>query len=257
VDLFQGLGFSGVTAYRERPVHPGLARHVVCTWIDPGRAGRHAVLPDACIDLVWDGAEVAVAGPDTEAWSITSGDTFVGIRFRPGAAPGFLGVPASELLDRTVPLREFWGRAADDLAAALADNPAAAERVFENALLQRRAAAPPIDTLVEHVVHELGRGRVGGPAVVDLLAEQCAVSPRSLHRRCVAALGYGPKMLDRVVRFRRALGLLQSPMALIDVAFGAGYADQAHLTNELRRLAHATPGELKRGRALVLSANGI
>ena len=246
-----------MTAYRELGVHPALKRHVVCTWIDPGRAWRHAVLPDACIDVVWDGRQLMVAGPDTQAWSITSAATYVGIRFRPGAAPGFLGVPASALLDRTVPLREFWGGAADELASLLADDPGSATTILEHTLLRRHDSARPIDTLVEHVVHELGRGRVVGPAVVQMLANQCEVSQRSLHRRCVAALGYGPKMLDRVLRFRRALGLLQSRRALIDVAFGAGYADQAHLTNELRRLANTTPGELKRGTQLVLSANGI
>jgi hypothetical protein len=99
-----------------------LARRVVCTWVDPSREDGHPVLPDACIDLVWDGATLVVAGPDTQAWWVTSQSAFVGIRFQPGSAPGFLGVPASELLNQALPLSEFWGHSqADRLAERLAE----------------------------------------------------------------------------------------------------------------------------------------
>jgi len=54
-----------MAAYSERPARDALADLVVCTWIDPAAEERHPVLPDACIDLVWDGAELRVAGPDT------------------------------------------------------------------------------------------------------------------------------------------------------------------------------------------------
>jgi len=72
-----------VLAYAEFGVQPALAEHVACTWVDPAREERHPVLPDACIDLVWDGASLFVAGPDTHAVAINSPASFVGIRFRP------------------------------------------------------------------------------------------------------------------------------------------------------------------------------
>ena len=72
-----------VLAYAEFGVQPALAEYVVCTWVDPVREQRRPVLPDACIDLVWDGATLFVAGPDTHAVAITSPASFVGIRFRP------------------------------------------------------------------------------------------------------------------------------------------------------------------------------
>ena len=58
-----------------------------------------------------------------------------------------------------------------------------------------------------------------------------------MRRRSLAAFGYGPKTLQRVLRFQRALGLARSGMALADVAQAAGYADQPHLANEVRVLA--------------------
>jgi AraC-like DNA-binding protein len=53
-------------------------------------------------------------------------------------------------------------------------------------------------------------------------------------------------MLDRVLRFRRALDLGRSTAAssLGMLAFAAGYADQAHFSRECRRLAGQTPSEL-------------
>ena len=74
--------------YREWRAAPDLARHVVCTWAGRfGAAGEQytdRVLPDGCIDIVWTGAGVVVAGPDTRcvplAWR--PGARFAGVRFR-------------------------------------------------------------------------------------------------------------------------------------------------------------------------------
>jgi AraC-like DNA-binding protein len=244
--------------YVELAVQPALADRVVCTWIDR-RAGPRAVLPDACIDLVWNGEQVTVAGPDTRAADVEPNKTYVGIRFRPGAAPGVLGLPASELLDRDVALAELWGaQAAGDLAEQLAGaGVAGAPQVLENALLRYLSDAPPPDPLVDSLVHEVHSGRYADAAVVQHLAERTGLSPRSLHRRCTAALGYGPKTLDRILRFRRALRLIGRHVGLADAALQAGYADQAHLSNECRRLGGATPRDFSASSPIVLSANGL
>jgi AraC-like DNA-binding protein len=242
--------------YVERPVHAALAGRVVCTWIDVGGQPRHPVLPDACIDLVWDGATVFVAGPDTRAVPIESQTTFVGIRFRPGAAPGFLSVAASELLDRSVPLKALWGRSCDELADRLTgQEPAVVADRLEQALLDRHASARAMDPLVEQVVHGLSRLDPQSERVAELVAD-LGVSERTLRRRCTVALGYGPKTLERILRFRRALRLLRRGYPLADVAHQAGYADQAHLTNECQRLANTTPATLAHAERVSLSANG-
>jgi AraC-like DNA-binding protein len=243
-------------AYVEWPAHPALAAHVVCTWQDAPSPRRQPVLPDACIDLVWDGATVLVAGPDTHAAAPTNGDdTFVGIRFRPGAAPGYLGVAASELLDSRVPLRDLWGPSADTLTQLLMDEPSFAASTLEAALLSRLEMANCADPLVEATVRALSVAR-SRPATVTALATSFGVSERTLRRRCADALGYGPKTLDRILRFRRALRLLRHQHPLADAARLAGYADQAHLTNECRRLADSTPADVSNSPEVTLSGNG-
>lgn len=248
------LAGRAVAAYTEWPAHPGLAHYVVCTWANPTPRSPHPVLPDACIDIVWDGAQLLLAGPDTGPAEIAPGASFVGIRFRPGAAPAVLGVPASEVRDRRVPLAAFWGREADEIADRLACGEEGTARLLEKVILARLPAAAPVDPLVEWVVRELVRSQTDGH-VVRALARRLATDERTLHRRCLAALGYGPKTLDRILRFRRALRLGQEGLPAAAVAAAAGYADQAHLSRECRRLAGATPRALFADPAAIVSSN--
>ena len=78
---------------------------------------------------------------------------------------------------------------------------------------------------------------------------------RQLRRRCHAAVGYGPKTLQRVLRFRRFVSRIdaglpsgQAAHDLAALAVQVGYADQAHLTRECRALAGLTPAALARQR---------
>jgi transcriptional regulator GlxA family with amidase domain len=82
-------------------------------------------------------------------------------------------------------------------------------------------------------------------APVEALADGLGVGERQLRRRFVDAVGYGPKTLQRVLRFQRFLALAgDGGDDLAALAFAAGYADQAHLTRECRRLAGLPPAAL-------------
>jgi AraC-like DNA-binding protein len=51
-------------------------------------------------------------------------------------------------------------------------------------------------------------------------------------------------MLRRVLRFRRAVALLDAGHAPADVAARTGYADQPHLSREVRALGGASPARV-------------
>jgi AraC-like DNA-binding protein len=243
-----------VLAYLEQPPRRELKDVLVCTWHEQAPSTPRSVLPDACIDIVWDGTELTVAGPDTGPIEVASDAAFVGIRFRPGIAPFFLGTEAAELRDRNVWLAKLWGRAADELAEQLCERPEAASDLLQDALLRR--GMPPGDTLVPRVLDELRRPRHDSPGL-DSLARRLDASERTLRRHCLVAFGYGPKTLERILRFRRALRLVQHGMSVASVAHMSGYADQAHLSREFQRLAGATPGRLTMRCAVRLTANGV
>ncbi|MFF2327991.1 MULTISPECIES: DUF6597 domain-containing transcriptional factor [unclassified Streptomyces] len=195
------------------------------------------VLPDGCMDLIWIGGRLLVAGPDTQAVTPAAwtGGRCTGIRFAPGTAPALLGVPAHELRDRRVDLADVWpGAAVRELNERLAEacDPAAA---LEAVALRRAAGSVPPDPAMRSVAALLGAGR----PVADT-ARTVGLGVRQLHRRSLAAFGYGPKTLARVLRLQRALALARSGMPYAEAAVEAGCADQAHLAREMRDLAGTT-----------------
>lgn len=212
----------------------------------PGTAGSTThVLPDGCTDLIWQqGYGAFFAGPDTGPMpTVTPPDTvLVGVRFRPGAGGPALGVPLAELRDQRVDLAQLVPWLARELPAELS-----LEETFARMTqVSRRLArdAPP-DRLVRQATALL----TAGPVSVTELARAISVSERQLLRRFDTAVGYGPKTLHRVIRFRRALALLTARGQRVDLAALAsqvGYADQAHLTREVTRMAGLPPAALAR-----------
>ncbi|MEU9375898.1 helix-turn-helix domain-containing protein [Streptomyces sp. NPDC048255] len=201
--------------------------------------GGGVVLPDGCMDLMWAGERLLVAGPDTGPHPAgeVPGGTFSGIRLAPGAAPALLGVPAHLLRDRRVELADLWpAREVRRLAGRVAGygDPCAG---LEELAARRAAEAGPPDPLAAEVVARLRAGdAVAGIAAAVGLGE------RQLRRRSLDAFGYGARTLGRILRLRRALALARSGMPYAEVAAVAGYADQAHLAREVRALAGTTLG---------------
>src|SRR4051794_37251144 len=145
-------------AYRELPPPPGLEPYLACVWTKSGPGGP--VLPDGCVDVVWTGVELVVAGPATRvAVPHTAPDaTKLGVRLRVGAPRAAPGLPADELLDQVVPLSEIWrGRFGEpsDLAALVHT---VASRLPHPGDLDPLARAAAVATLrSEPGVAELGR----------------------------------------------------------------------------------------------------
>ncbi|WP_245239095.1 helix-turn-helix domain-containing protein [Streptomyces sp. MZ04] len=235
--------------YAERPSR--VAGAVLWTRTGDAQSAQGAqsvrpVLPDGCMDLLWSGGRLLVAGPDTRAYHpgpAVAAARYVGIRFYPGTAPAYLGVPAHELRDRRVELADLWPSAeARRLTERMeaARDPVAA---LESLALERAGRAEPPDALITYVVKALEAGR--GIAATAL---EAGVNTRLLHRRSLAAFGYGPKTLARVLRLQRALSLAREGVPYAQTAYAAGFADQAHLARDVKELTGMPLGELLRGR---------
>ncbi|MFI6329962.1 helix-turn-helix domain-containing protein [Micromonospora chersina] len=244
--------------YREEaaPGIPGAVR-----WASVSRGeGPVRVLPDGCLDLLWSSRSgLLVAGPDRQAHLSVSvpGERWVGLRLPPGTGPAVFGIPADELRDQRVPLADLWGPAAAELAdrvAAADARPAGLGRarhghagrpessisgVLEEVALDRLRAAGGPDPIGTRVAARLAAG-----ATVAATAAEVGLGARALHRRSRLLFGYGPKTLARILRMRRALDLARSGAPLAEVAVLAGYADQAHLTREVKELAGVPPTRL-------------
>jgi AraC-like DNA-binding protein len=235
--------------YREWLPPANLRTSVTCLWasVVPPDAGLSvtAVMPDGCVDLIWQSGHGAyVAGPDTGPVpaELPAGTVVVGARFRPGAAGPALRLPMIELRDQRVDLTDCLPALARQLPA---DLPPAAASDLVTALATRLVSEGPPDPLVLAGAQLL----TSGGASVTQLSSELAVSERQLRRRFDAAVGYGPKMLHRVLRFRQVLASLPASVQdadLAGLAHRTGFADQAHLTRELTALGGLPPRALAR-----------
>lgn len=232
--------------YRERPAPADPHGLYACVWRRrTGAPHELRIVPDACIDLIWqrESGELFVAGPDTRAHvAVSHPGTLIGLRFSPGSGPAVLGAPADVLRDGRVQLDELWSPAAvRGLAGALAATPTdgAAEHLLAEAVAARTTADR--DPAATGVLRMLGSGHG-----IGAIADAVGLSERQLHRRCLAAFGYGAKVLHRVLRFRRAVDLADDGVAFADIAHGVGYADQAHLSREVKALAGISLTQLSR-----------
>jgi methylphosphotriester-DNA--protein-cysteine methyltransferase len=221
--------------YTEWPAPAALRDAVACLWAqvtDSSAERSGLVLPDGCTDLVWEqGRGAYVAGPDTGpvATTMAAGTVVLGVRFRPSAGGPALGIPLSELRDQRADLADLRPAQARQLTAALLADGAPDPVVTRAARLLRDPAARAED-----------------------VADEVGLSLRQLRRRCQAVVGYGPKTLQRVLRFRGFVSRVDARPEVLDlaaIAAEAGYADQAHLTRECGRLSGLTPAALARHRA--------
>lgn len=252
--------------YREIPPSAELRTLVECFWVSRsnGRlAGEQAsrVVPDGCTDIIVDLGDPATAGgaPRRRPRSyfvgamrralrvrMTGTVDLIGVRLRPGTGGALLGMPATEVTDRTVALDDVLpGRPAEPLEEALAGAERVERRVeaFEAMLRDRFAVMRPPPRAVGEAVAMIERSR--GGVTVRELQDRIGLSARQLQRLFAQFVGVSPKTACRVVRFRSAWRRLNRAPAgtLATLAYGCGYADQAHFTREFKEFAGITPGE--------------
>jgi AraC-like DNA-binding protein len=249
-----------VSRYREHRPGPGVPEAVACTWHGiAGWARRLRVLPDGCLELVWDGQHARAVPPLPGAvrYPVSAGAQTIGIRIQPGWGAIVLGAPLRDLADVT-DLAELWdAMAVRHLEAALAAAPdaAARRRLLGRAVARRLGIAGRPDAVVLAAVQLLGQPQSTGQprATVSEAAWHAHLSGRQLRRRFADHVGLAPKTLQAILRFQRLrLQLASAGTAQVSLARAAadcGYFDQAHLCHESARLAGITPGELLSARS--------
>jgi AraC-like DNA-binding protein len=249
-----------ISEYREFTPPAVLADRCLCFWTQ-NIVGSHGiyeqrVLPDACIDIVLiDHKPPIVVGP----WDVpfvtrlAVGTSIIGARLHPGRASSLLGFPASELLNQSIPISDVKGPMQTMRLGETAGRQSALVQALATSL--KDSASP--DQAVQAGIRWLSRHPHGR---IAQLSRWIGISERQLHRRFSAAIGYGPKMFQSVLRFQRLLNAARDKDAehsLADLAANAGYADQAHMTREVQRLANLRPTILFRSPGSTLEMSDL
>jgi AraC-like DNA-binding protein len=175
----------------------------------------------------------------------------MGVRFRPGGAFPFLGMPASELADAQVYLDTLWGASAIELRERLCEAGTPAERLnlLENALVAHLFRPLERHYAVRFALNTFGRAD-SGLAVRDV-AREAGLSQRRFIQLFAREVGMSPKLFCRVRRFRQALETVRH-IALpnwAQVAMDCGYYDQSHLIHDFRFFSSLSPMEYVRQRS--------
>jgi AraC-like DNA-binding protein len=239
------------TGFAERAAGPVRFRELPCTYVP--------VIID--LDVGWSVADARRPERSPERLGsfvagLTDGPVLVEhggsarclqVDLAPLAARRLLGLPMSELANRSVALEDVLGRPAGELVERVAAAPSWADgfALVDRALMARLEEAPPADP---GVAWSLGRlAGSGGATPIGELVRELGWSHRRLIARFRDAVGLPPKLVARIVRFERLGGILAAE-AGVDMARAAaecGFFDQAHLAREVRDLAGVTPTELR------------
>ena len=233
---------------KEYPPPAALAPFVDAFWSraaerSPGSVGPQRILPDGCLDIVVGARHAIVVGAMTRPIVVppAGGAGMIGVRFRPGMATAFLGIPAAALTDDHAPLEAVWpdgAEVADHVGAALGTDRAIA-RLAETltSRLSRVATVPPdLLAAVERIIAR------GGRIDVSRLAASLGVTRQHLARRFAAHVGVPPKTFCRVVRLWQVLRATNGGRVnWAGLAADLGYSDQSHLVAESRGLTGLTP----------------
>lgn len=215
--------------YEEKP---STSRFVDIVWQTHDTSdGTYLAAADACWDMIFirsaDEIRVLLSGPSSKITPVPykAGNRNFGIRFHRGT---FLThVPASAMVDTTIAL------------------PVADGRTF---LLADGEFPIPTYETVDDFVADLERRRLlsDDPVVMAALrGEDPGTSPRSVQRHVSHVTGLTASRIRQIVRARTAAEMLQDGVPILDVTHELGYADQAHLTRDLKRLTGYTPGLTK------------
>jgi AraC-like DNA-binding protein len=240
-------------AYRQYKPSAALSHLVDAYWVNRPEAADAAtfdrVLPDGCIDLVFrggDGGARLFSSALIERpmfFDRIERGWFVGVRFRPAMARAFFDVDPVDCRDRDIPAVAIHSGFAA-LEARLQDcgRPGEALAILQHAVDRRLAenegrGAP---VRVQDAVNLLARG-----GDVHRVAYLLGLSERSLHRDLTRWSGLAPKSLARILRMQRTMAAIRTSRAqLAAIALRMGYADQAHMTRELKELTGFTPSEI-------------
>lgn len=236
--------------YREHAPPRIVEEFVDCLWslVGDGHVPEHLVAPDGCANVVFcRGATMEAAGAMTVSrkYERAPVSQIVGIRLRPGSAGAFFRIGASEITDCVLPADSLIVRFAREVEGRLEDAGSAGEglRILSSALAQSCS------------INETGKARLFRKAVramiaangqidLDVTARHANLTVRQFRRRCLEETGLSPKMLCRVLRFRRALGLMRRPHqhGVASLALDSGYYDQSHFIREFREFTGFSPG---------------
>ncbi len=230
-----------------------LKSHIECIWTaeksdgDGHSSDEQRILPDGCADLIFDltpGLESAYwVGTMTKSFVLKESKStkVVGVRFNPGGAKAFLGMPLSELTDQ----RAFADEITPGLAARI-DSFLSKASILDLQASLVKALTQDRSLPVIQKIHQLIQDADGDLRVAEV-SDQLGMSRQYLNRLMKESVGVDLKTFQRVLRMRllseKLSGAAGASVDWADLAVRHGFYDQSHLIHDFKDLIGLSPTE--------------
>lgn len=248
--LNAGLDAKGFRHARYWP-SPDLAPFVEHYWAVDWMLDEPCVretLPHPVVHLVAENDEATIGGPATRRWTrqfVPGRGRVFAIKFRVGGFRPLIDGPASAYANRVLPAHEVFGERGRHLGRDVlaAEDHHAAVAIYESFL---RGLGPRDDPAVDLVAGIAERIAVDhGITRIEQVATEFGLTPRTLQRLFRDYVGASPKWLIQRYRLHEAVARIDADAACdwAALALDLGYADQAHLIRDFKKIVGRTPVE--------------
>ncbi|PXV63584.1 AraC-like DNA-binding protein [Dysgonomonas alginatilytica] len=188
-----------------------------------------------------------IGGLSTEFTELTSTGNvdMIVVVFQPFGARAFFALPMSEFFNSCISVNDIGDISLKELANQIQDN---TDSLSSIALIEKHF----IKQLHSFDDHNYKRIVTAIEAVnnqplinINSLSDMTCLSNKQFTRIFTEYVGAKPKEFTRIIRFQRALYILQTnpQISLTQLAFECGYYDQPHLIKEFKTFSGCTPTE--------------
>ncbi|PSL46567.1 helix-turn-helix protein [Chitinophaga niastensis] len=192
--------------------------------------------------------KMALCGPHEQPYLIsshTSQTDCIVIKFTSFGLSRFINIPLNTLVNQVVDATDIFDKEMTTLFSRLEDHSSPIQRIrlLENYLLQRLNEPVNTDISIFRMAGQIALQQEN--LSIPTLLEDIPLSIRQTERRFKQLIGTDLQTYLRVCRFNAAKKLLlhSTSRRLTDIAYNAQYYDQAHFSNEFKRLSGIRPGK--------------
>lgn len=206
------------------------------------------VIPDGCVDIIFDlnlptQSQCFVVGPMTRPMQDSKNNLF-GVRFKPGKAASFFHSPLQEMTDQLFTINNIGKLRADDIADHLANDTCSKKRTFfmDSIFEKFLSGRPSLERQIQYAINAIEQSN--GVINIQEITHMIGWSRQHFTRKFLKNTGLTPKFFSRVVRVNRIIKIHKLNKRchnLADLAQLGGYFDQAHMTNEFKKITGITP----------------
>lgn len=248
--------------YREYEPSMDLRPYIACFWESVRKCNSIAVetkvkrvIPDGCTDIIFYTDDIdkpfkgEVCGAMDRAVILQSDNTYkrnFGIRFFPGYAYLFLGIPLIEIKNGFVDLELVWKNDTKEIEELISESKSTLEiiHVLENQLRKILYGNESLNFNLLNILSRIYESK--GNIRLKEIASKEIISQRQIHRNFSNYIGLNPKSFIKVVRLQNIYNkVLRTPQQnIFNSALDYGYYDQSHFIKDFKKFYGDTPSRI-------------